>query len=226
MEKLIKICCVAGLGVSLLFVSGCNEEQAPAPELTKQTLVVSKSISKSNPPTSQTPVSGDAGKKKALVSDLKPPRDSAKATHIGGNSDEADALQKAGISMPMEKYDSKDRVDPFIPLIAEKNAPAGSGSSVDTTPKRPLTPLEKLELSQIKLVAVVEMSDRTIAMVEDATGKGYEVAIGTYIGPNGGRVTSITWNGIKIAKTVDDYKGKRLKGDDEEIQFHKSEDGE
>lgn len=88
-----------------------------------------------------------------------------------------------------------------------------------------MTPLEKLELSQVKLVAVVEMQGRTIAMVEEAGGKGYEVAIGTYIGTNGGRVTSITRKGIKIEEDVKDFQGKRRKRY-EEIKFHKSEDGE
>ncbi len=225
MEKLVKICCVAGLGVSLLFVSACNEEQAPALKQTRQTQVVSKPISKSSPPVTQTPAPGDAGKKQAAVSDLKPGRDSVKAGHIEGDIDGTAGLQKAGISTPMEKYDSKGRVDPFIPLIAEKNAAAVSGRSRDSKPKRTLTPLEKLELSQVKLVAVVEMQDRTIAMVEEAGGKGYEVAVGTYIGTNGGRVTSITRKGIKIEEEVKDFQGKRRKRY-EEIKFHKSEDGE
>jgi type IV pilus assembly protein PilP len=82
-----------------------------------------------------------------------------------------------------------------------------------------------LELSQVKLVAVVEMPGKTIAMVEEAGGKGYEVSIGTYIGPNGGRVTSITREGIKIEEEVKDYQGKRRKRY-EEIKFHKSEDWE
>jgi type IV pilus assembly protein PilP len=85
--------------------------------------------------------------------------------------------------------------------------------------------LEKLELSQVKLVAVVEMKNRTIAMVEEATGKGYEVAIGTYIGPNGGRVVAITQDGIKIEENIKDFQGKERKRY-EEIKFHKSEDGE
>lgn len=226
MEKLIKICCVAGLGVSLLFVSACNEAQAPAPELTKQIQVVSKPISKSNPRVTQKAVPGDAGKKRASVSDVKPAQDSSVKDHrTGDDNDGAEGLQKAGISTPMEKYDSEDRVDPFIPLIAEENASAGSGLSGDSKPKRILTPLEKLALSQVKLVAVVEMPGRTIAMVEEATGKGYEVSIGTYIGPNGGRVTSITGEGIKIEENVKDYKGELHKRY-EEIKFHKSEDGE
>ena len=224
MEKLLKICCVAGLGVSLLFASACNEEQAPAPKQTKQPQVVSKPVPKSNPPATQTSVPGDAGKKQASASDLKPVQDSVKAAHIGGDIDGA-AFQKVGISTFLEKYDSKGRVDPFIPLIDEKKASAVPDSPVDLKPKRTLTPLEKLELSQVKLVAVVEMQGRTIAMVEEAGGKGYEVAIGTYIGTNGGRVTSITRKGIKIEEEVKDFQGKRRKRY-EEIKFHKSEDGE
>lgn len=225
MEKLLKICCVAGVGVSLLFLSACNEEQAPAPKQTKQSQVVSKPISKSNAPATQTAVPVDAGKKKAPASDLKPEQDSVKAGHIGGNIDGAADLQKVGISTFLEKYDSKGRVDPFIPLIDEKKASAEPDSPGESKPKRTLTPLEKLELSQVKLVAVVEMQDRTIAMVEEAGGKGYEVAIGTYIGTNGGRVTSITRKGIKIEEEVKDFQGKRRKRY-EEIKFHKSEDGE
>jgi len=156
MEKLFKICCVAGLGVSLLFVFACNEEQVPAP---KQTQIVSKPIPKLNSPATQTPFPGDAGKKQAPVSDLKPVKDSVNAGHIGGDIDGAEGLQKVGIFTPLEKYDSKGRVDPFILLIDEKNASAESGSSGESKPKRTLTPLEKLELSQLKLVAIVIWAD-------------------------------------------------------------------
>lgn len=225
MEKLVKICCVAGLGASLLFVSACSEEHASAPKQTKQSLVVSKVIQKPDSPVALTPVPVDTGEKKAQISDLNPGQDSVKESQTGSHIDGATGLQKAGISMPMEKYDSKDRVDPFIPLIAEKKELVGSAPSGDSKIERVLTPLEKLELSQVKLVAVVEMQDRAIAMVEEASGKGYEVAIGTYIGPNGGRVTSITRTGIKIEETVKDYQGKSLKRY-EEIKFHKSEDEE
>lgn len=225
MEKLIKLCCVAGLGASLLLASACNEEQPPTPKSTKPTQVVSKPISKSNPSPAKTIVSKDVGEKQAQVSNVKPVQESIKADHTGGNLGDADGLQKNGISTPMEKYDSKNRVDPFIPLIAEKNVSAESDLSEDSKPQRTLTPLEKLTLSQVKLVAVVEMPGRTIAMVEEATGKGYEVSIGTYIGPNGGRVTSITREGIEIEETVKDYKGEQRKRY-EEIKFHKSEDGE
>ncbi|PIE62179.1 MAG: pilus assembly protein PilP [Desulfobacter postgatei] len=225
MEKIFKICCVAGLGASLFLVSACNEAQPPVPKQTKQGQVVSKPISKLNPSTPQISVSGGAGKKHASVSDLKPAQDVVKINHIGKDVSIAASLQKSGISTPMAQYDSKDRVDPFIPLVAEKKASAVADPSGKLKPKRILTPLEKLGLSQVKLVAVVEMQGRTIAMVEEAGGKGYEVRVGTYIGPNGGRVTSITRKGITIEEEVKDFRGKRRKRY-EEIKFHKSEDEE
>ena len=225
MGKLIKICCVAGLGASFLFVSACNEEQVPSPKLTRLPQVISKPIPKSDPSAIQTDAPGDAGEKQASLLALNSAQNLVNESQVGDDSNGAGGLKKAGISTFMEKYDSKRRVDPFIPLIAEKNAFAGSVSSGDSKPKRTLTPLEKLELSQVTLVAVVEMQGRTIAMVEEASGKGYEVSIGTYIGPNGGRVTSITSKGIEIEETVKDYQGKHRKRY-EEIKFHKSEDGE
>jgi len=225
MEKRIKICWVVGLGVLFLFVSACNEQQSPTPKVTKPPQVISKPISKSKPPVAPTNVPGNAGKKKASIPDLTAGLDSIHDKKIGADSNDDAGLQKAGIFKAMAQYDSKGRVDPFVPLIAEKNASGGGDSSRDAKPKRTLTPLEKLELSQVKLVAVVEMPNRTIAMVEEATGKGYEVAIGTYIGTNGGRVTAITQDGIKIEEHVKDFQGKERKRY-EEIKFHKSEDGE
>ena len=186
MEKRIKICWAAGLGVALLMVSACNEEQAPTPKLTKPPQVISKPIAKSKLPVTQTVVSEDAGKKQVPIPDMESAQDLVHDKQIGDLNDGDAGLQKVGIFKEMAKYDSKGRVDPFVPLIAEKNTSGGGDASMDAKPKRTLTPLEKLSLSQVKLVAVVEMQNRTIAMVEEATGKGYEVAVGTYIGPNGG----------------------------------------
>ncbi|WP_321494633.1 pilus assembly protein PilP [uncultured Desulfobacter sp.] len=224
MVKLTKVCWVACVGVSLLFVSAC-EEQPPAPRLKRPAEIVSKSISKPKMPVTQAPAPRNAEVTQTPVSELKPALDPVKVSQAGEDIAGSVGLEKTGIFTPMAKYDSKDRVDPFIPLIAEKDTSAGSGFPDNLKPDRPLTPLETLELSQVKLVAVVEMQGRTIAMVEDAGGKGYEVTVGTYIGPKGGRVASITMEGIKIEEKVKDYQGKISKRY-EEIKFHKSENGE
>ncbi len=122
-----------------------------------------------------------------------------------------------------EHYDSKGKIDPFAPLIQEKS-PQEDKPVVDNRPKRILTPLEKIELSQIRLVAVIIMENRSIAMVEEASGKGYEVEIGTYIGRNQGKVFEIRKSSIVVKELVKDFKG-RLKERVKEIKLHKL-DGE
>lgn len=120
-----------------------------------------------------------------------------------------------------EHYDSQGKIDPFKPLIQEQKqveAPV-----VEKRPERVLTPLEKIELSQVRLVAVINMKNRSIAMVEEASGKGYEVKIGTYIGKNQGKVSEIKSSSIVVKEIVKDFKG-RLKERIQEIKLHKMEE--
>ncbi len=150
-------------------------------------------------------------------------KDQAPATEKGDSSDEA--MASTLLFQSEETYDFKDRVDPFIPLISEKKDSAPAAGAKEDIPQRILTPLEKMELSQIKLVAVLESSKGTIAMVEEASGKGYEVRVGTYMGRNGGRVSAINSDGLLVKEFYTDYRGKRLERV-EEIKFHKNEGGE
>ena len=69
------------------------------------------------------------------------------------------------------------------------------------------------------------MGKKRIAMVEEATGKGYEVSIGTFIGKNQGKVTEINGSSITVTELVKDFKGK-LKEQTQEIKLHKNDDEE
>ncbi len=122
-------------------------------------------------------------------------------------------------------YNSKGKLNPFLPLIQEKNETGSTSPVVDEKPKRILTPLEKLDLGQIKLVAVILMKNRQLAMVEETTGKGYEVRIGTYMGKNRGQVSKINQSSIVVKEYLKDYKGK-LQVHFQEIKLHKKESGE
>ncbi len=124
--------------------------------------------------------------------------------------------QKANI-LVVEEYNFQGKINPFKSLIQEKQE---DRPVLDNTPKRILTPLEKIELSQIRLVAVIIMKNKQVAMVEEASGKGYEVRVGTYIGKNQGRVSEIKSSSIVIKEVVRDYKG-RLKENLQEIKLHK-----
>ena len=53
------------------------------------------------------------------------------------------------------------------------------------------TPLERCEIGQLRLVALIYDPAELLAVVEDATGLGYIVRLGTRIGPHGGAVRKI-----------------------------------
>jgi type IV pilus assembly protein PilP len=133
------------------------------------------------------------------------------------------ALELKKDKQEIEHYDFQGKIDPFESLIQEKSVEIMP--QVDERPKRILTPLEKIGINQIRLVAVIIMKNRQIAMVEEANGKGYEVGIGTYIGKNQGKVSEIKDNSIVIKELVKDYKGS-LKERVQEIKLHKIDNEE
>ena len=92
-------------------------------------------------------------------------------------------------------YSPVGKPDPFRPFIME------SRTQVDE--KLILNPLQRYDVSQLKLVAIIWHVDNPMAMMEDATGKGFIVRKGTEIGRNKGVVTEITEKEVVIAeKTV------------------------
>jgi hypothetical protein len=55
----------------------------------------------------------------------------------------------------------------------------------------PHTPLQKADLSQLKLTGIIRASSGNRAMVEEASGRGYVIEKGAFIGINCGRVAQI-----------------------------------
>ena len=101
-------------------------------------------------------------------------------------------------------YDTKGKFDPFISLVQEKKTPASPGQK---PPARVLSPLEKIDLDQLRLTAIVIMKNKRVAIVEEPSGKGYEIASGTYIGKNQGRVVGINERSIQVTERIKDYNG-------------------
>jgi Tfp pilus assembly protein PilP len=101
-------------------------------------------------------------------------------------------------------YNPRGKPDPFRPLVVErKKEEAAPKKKVEQAAKRseePGTPLEKMELSTFKLVAVIWDIPDPRAMVEDAGGKGYILTLGTRIGQKKGRVTKISSAGIVVTE--------------------------
>lgn len=248
MVKLLKTSIVLSMSVWLFFLSGC-EKQAEEKTLKTTPVVVSGRISpppalkieKKPSPSTETPSTEipsteipspeikEPVSKNPLLSSVQTGGGEQGLNPPGAVTEEAAKREQvvavdgnASVREMSVGYDPKERVDPFIPLLQEKEVVT---PDMDDKPKRMLTPLEKLSLSQIKLVAVIVMENRQLAMVEDATGKGYEVMIGTYMGKNSGQVSKINQSSLVVTEYVKDYKGIR-QTQFQEIKLHKNESGE
>ncbi|HWP57125.1 MAG TPA: pilus assembly protein PilP [Candidatus Acidoferrales bacterium] len=102
------------------------------------------------------------------------------------------------------QYSPLGKRDPF--------APAPSRREVRQV-KRGLTPLEQFEIGQLKLVGIVWDSKEPRAIVEDASGLGYIIKVGTPIGPNGGKVKAIAPDEVVIQEYYVDFYGARKSRD-------------
>ncbi len=102
-------------------------------------------------------------------------------------------------------YNPKGKIDPFEPLFREKST--GALARKKRKKRAPRTPLEKIDLSQLKLVGIILASSGNRALVEEASGKGYVVKKGTYMGTNAGKVVKIERNKVIVAEEYEDVLG-------------------
>jgi len=93
------------------------------------------------------------------------------------------------------RYTAANKPDPFRPYLFV-------GKKRDVT-----SPLQKYDLGQITLKAVIWGVADARAMVEDPTGKGYVIAMGSDIGKNSGKVIKIEDRKVLVRETYVDYTG-------------------
>ena len=96
-------------------------------------------------------------------------------------------------------YDATGRRDPFRPPRANQTNLAGEAR----------TPLQRYDLGQLKLVAVIYDAQKPTAVVEDDAGLGYIVKVGTPIGANGGSVKAIEQGKMRVEEESIDFYGDR-----------------
>lgn len=102
-------------------------------------------------------------------------------------------------------YDPTGKIDPFEPLFREKPIETKERKLKKRTPR---TPLERIDLSQLKLVGIILASSGNRALVEEASGKGYVIKKGTYIGMNAGKVVDIQKETVTVEEEFEDIYGK------------------
>ena len=195
------VACLTGLCVLSI---GCGKQpDPPEPKVITRKITVPKAATeegKLSPPAERVAaiiksVTAEDVSPKEASAGIDPPRDPA--TSVGQET----GPEVEPASKPIEvvySYDPKGKIDPFIPWYEGERKPAS-----DSERKRiPLSPLERVDLSQLKLVGIVLSASGNKALVEESSGKGYVISKGTYIGLNRGKVSKILRDRVIIMESI------------------------
>jgi len=117
------------------------------------------------------------------------------------------ALAEGMTKRPDYFYDPRGKQDPFESVFEVETAHVGIAPAKRTVEKKrmPLTPLQRVSLGQLKLVAIVLSPTGNKALVEEPSGKGYVISKGTYIGQNYERVKEILKDRVIVEGEVEDF---------------------
>jgi type IV pilus assembly protein PilP len=126
-------------------------------------------------------------------------------------------LEVAKKGEPEYTYNPAGKPDPFKPFIQLTPIKAGARGV-------PLTPLQRYETNQLKLVAIISAREGNVALVEDSAGKGYFLKKGTAIGKNDGKVTQILKDRVVIQELEQDISGQ-AKQSEVLLYLHRPEEG-
>lgn len=217
MIQLSKIVVVFFLTGVFSCVAGCSNPETPQlkPE------IVRKKISEK--PESATP-GHTSGTDASLPSD-------ASSKKLQAHDSQADTIPKQtaedskkpalgdGMSISVS-YNPAGKIDPFAPLVKDEPAKPLQDEKSKRDKREPATPLELVDLSQLKLTAVIRTPSGFKAMVEETTGKGYIVGIGTYMGIHSGKVVNIFKDRVVVEEEVEDALGN-IASRNSELKFQK-----
>jgi type IV pilus assembly protein PilP len=138
------------------------------------------------------------------------------------SSESRDTLigQVASTSAVWVSYSPDGKIDPFLPLLKDEPQKVLPDTKTKKEKREPTTPLERVDLSQLKLTAIIRTPSGFKAMVEETTGKGYIVSVGTYIGIHSGSVTNILKDRVIVEEEVEDALGV-VSNRNSELKFQK-----
>ena len=197
--------CLAG--IFFLFAGCGSKPEPPKPKVFTKKIASSAAaspVSKPSPPLKNTtpaaplPVEAEARKPEPVVVAKKIPDDQGENAARPVPPAPASTSEASSPSAAPYAYDPKGKIDPFLPWHegVEAVAKAKEGKRLF------LSPLEKVDLSQLTLVGIVLSASGNEALVEDGTGKGFVISKGTYVGLNRGRVARILKDRVIIQEAV------------------------
>jgi len=168
------------------------------------------------PPPTQAPAAPLLPSQAAAVTESSPPTGVKPFTPDGNPqkrgmvADDSQIAALLNIQAP-PFYNPKGKVDPFEPLLRDESAASVVAKlRAKADPSRSKTPLEKIDLGQLKLVAIITALGGNRALVEESSGKGYIIKEGTYIGLNSGKVVGIKADKVLVEEEFEDIYGKSI----------------
>ena len=180
------ICCFS------LLLWGCEKPSEPplkSRQITKKIIVDKKVDQKATAQPKGIAPADISNSKQKLVAEKSPPATQTKIPEIN------------------DFYNPEGKLDPFEPLFKKERVSIAVGKK-KIERRKPLTPLERISLSQLTLVGIIQAPSGSRALVQESSGKGYVVKKGTYIGTNSGKIVQILKDRIIIEEESEDIYGK------------------
>ena len=189
---LITIACLT----CLFLCCGCDNQ----PEKPQKAMVISKKIA--IPKEEKQPI-----KKKQKSESLKP---EIKKQNLKPKTSKTDAVldQKIESLETTITYKVEGKIDPSASIFRDESSAFADQNDRKKKKRIPLTPIEKVDLSQLKLVGIIIAPGGNKALVEDASGKGFVIKKGTSIGINSGIVIKILKGCVVVEEETESILGK------------------
>ncbi|OHX12676.1 pilus assembly protein PilP [Chromobacterium sphagni] len=102
-------------------------------------------------------------------------------------------------------YQAYDLSDPFNPQKLQAGKRQNSANAPDL--KRPREALENYDLDKLAMVGTLKRGNALYALIRTPEGAIYRIEAGNYIGPNFGKVSSISDSEVVLSETVEDLNG-------------------
>jgi type IV pilus assembly protein PilP len=125
--------------------------------------------------------------------------DVAETKSTKANSETTQPVEPKPHQLSAPNPSTAGRRDPFRPFTLN--------TRTHSRPREALSPLERYELGQLRLVGIVWHVKEPSAMIEDSAGLGYVVRVGTPIGPNDGKIKAIQPDQIIVEESYIDLLG-------------------
>lgn len=197
--KILNVTCIT----CLFLCCGCNDQ---AEKQLKATVISKKIVM---PEKEKQPVKKD---QKIEISKPEIKKPEIKEQELKPKTGKIDTVPDQKIELPETtvtySYKFEGKTDPFAPIFRDGSSVFADQNDGKKKKRIPLTPIEKVDLSQLKLVGIIRAPSGNRALVEDASGKGFVIKKDARIGINSGRVIKILKDRVVVEEESESILGE------------------